>query len=55
MDKTNLFLIIRLQPLGTFSHITASRTSSKITRKMDLKQEVDRIKSKNGLNLDKLT
>jgi hypothetical protein len=55
MDETNFFWYLAFQPFGTFSHITISRTSSKITRKIDLKQEVDHIKSKDGLNLNKLT
>jgi hypothetical protein len=31
-------LVPALQPLGSFSHMAASRSSSKITRKMNLLQ-----------------
>jgi hypothetical protein len=40
IDKTNFFLgILPFQPLGSFSHMAKSRSSSKITRKMNLVQE----------------
>jgi hypothetical protein len=34
MDKTNFFWYPALQPVGSFSHMVESRSSSKITRKI---------------------